>query len=609
MKRLPEILVFLKKYPINVGLNLFFNLLMIFFSLFSIATIYPFLEVLFKVDQSKVPTELPEFKFDSETILSSATWHINQFIQTHGEAKALLFISIGVVTIFLLKNLTRYLAMYHLARIRTGVVRDLRDKVYKKVLQLPLSYFSQKRKGDIISRLSGDVFEVEWSIIGSLEMLFRDPLTFLFFLGSLFLLSWKLTLFVIILLPISGWGISAISKPLKRVAKRGQTQMGLVLSLFEESLTGLRIIKAFNAEREAEEKFTGQNNKYFGLMTKLYRLQYLASPISEFIAILVLVIVLWYGGNLILTGDTAFNGKFFIVYLALFSQLIPPAKSFSEAFFKINKGLASLDRINEILHADLKIENVPGAKELTGFEHELEFRNVSFRYETDPVLKNISFTLKKGQTVALVGPSGGGKSTLADLIPRFHDIESGEILLDGVNIKECDLASLRGLMGVVSQKPILFNDTVHNNIALGASDASEKAVRQAAEIANAREFIETNPEGYTANIGDGGSKLSGGQQQRLSIARAVLKNPPILILDEATSALDTQSEKLVQDALQKLMENRTSLVIAHRLSTIQHADLILVIQDGKIIEQGNHETLLDKGGVYRKLTELQSLSA
>lgn len=607
MKRLPEILAFLKNYKLATFLNVIFNLLMTIFSIFTLFSIVPFLKVLFQMNSEEMPTTEPEISMDSEALLDYVNFHLVNFIELYGPSNALAIICGGVVVMTFFKSLTRYLAMYNLAHIRTGVVRDMREKVYRKILRLPLSYYSKERKGDLMTRLSSDVFEVEWSIMGSLEMLFRDPLIIALNLSFLFIMSWKLTLLALILLPVSGLAISIVGKSLKRSARKGQNQLGTVMSHIEETLTGLRILKAFNAEEKVDRHFAIENNRLANLMRKLYRKQYMASPLTELFAIMAVAIILWYGGSVILSGDSAFDGAFFIFYLLTFSQLIVPAKSLSDAYFRIQKGLASLDRINEIMDADLKITDKPNAQKLDTFAGEIEFRNVSFRYESELVLKDINFTIKKGQTVALVGPSGGGKSTLADLLPRFYDLAEGEILLDGVNIKEYSLHSLRAQMGIVSQKPILFNDTVANNIALSAKETNLEAVKEAARIGHVDEFVDALDNGYETTIGEGGDRLSGGQQQRLSIARAVLKNPPILILDEATSALDTESEKLVQDALTHLMANRTSLVIAHRLSTIQHADQILVVKDGTIHERGTHDELLAREGMYHKLTQLQSL--
>lgn len=606
MKNLLNILSYLGKYRGAVIMMIVANLLSTIFSAVSVFSIVPFLDILFETDPEKIPDSPPPFSFSSNDLLAAVNYWLNEFILYYGKPQALMLICLAVVVTFLLKNLTRYLALANLAVIRTGVVRDLREKIYNKVLQLPLSYFSDERKGNILTKSTSDVFEVEWSIIGSLEMLFKEPINFLVFFALLLKLNWELTLLVLILLPVSGFLISRLGKSLRNAAKRGQHKLSEVLSILEETLGGLRIIKSFNAEPGALRTFSQKNNEHFSLMKRLYRRQYLASPGSEILASITTAIVLYFGGTLIISGDSAFDGKFFIAYLVLFSQLIPPAKSFSDAFVKIQRGQASADRINEILEADNKITEIPNPQPVRSFEQQIEFREVSFKYETEYVLQNINLTIRKGETIALVGPSGGGKSTLADLVPRFYDVSKGSILIDDIPITELALKDLRELMGIVSQESVLFNDTIFNNIALSKPDASREEVEKAARIANAHDFITQMENGYETNVGERGQKLSGGQRQRISIARAVLKNPPVLILDEATSALDTESEKLVQEALYHLMEGRTSLVIAHRLSTIQHADRIVVVNEGRIAESGTHQELLAHGGVYKKLYDLQS---
>jgi len=606
MKKVLHLLGYVKNYKKHAALNIFFNVLTTIFSLFSLATVVPLLNILFDTTDKKIPEKEPELKFDSDAVMDYVNYHLSHYIEANDPSYVLMLICAGLITLFVLKNLTRYLALSSLAVIRTGVVRDLRERIYDKVTKLPLSYYTEQRKGNLMSKSTSDVFEVEWSIIGSLELLFKEPINIIIFTGMLFFANWQLTLFVMAVLPVTAFLISRVGKSLKNAAKKGQSKLGEVLSILEETLSGLRIIKAFNAEEEMKAKFDEKNNEHFALMKRLYRKQYLGSPISEVMAVITLAIILLYGGSQILDGDSAFNGSFFIFYIVLFSQLIAPAKAFSDAFVKIQRGNASVERIDEILNADLKITEVATPTPLKAFTGKIEYKNVSFRYEKEWVLKDIDLTIEKGQTVALVGPSGGGKSTLADLLPRFYDVEVGDILLDGVSIKEYGLKELRSLMGIVSQHSILFNDTVINNIKLGTQKAGPRDIRKAAEIANADSFIEQMEEKYATNIGESGGKLSGGQRQRLSIARAVLKNPPILILDEATSALDTESEKLVQDALDNLMQNRTSLVIAHRLSTIQHADKIVVVQNGKIQETGNHQELLENAGVYKKLFDLQT---
>lgn len=578
------------------------------FSLVSFAAIIPFLNILFrKGERSIEPVELTG---TTEGMMKYLDYRMNEYISINGEKNALLIICITVIVLFFLKNLTRYLAAYFIAPVRAGVVRDLRKKLYSKILVLPLSYYSNERKGDIISRSTSDISEIEWSILGSIEMIFKEPITFIIFLTTLFIMSPELTVFVLVLLPVSGYLISRIGSKLRSSAKKGQSRLGEIISMLEETISGMRIIKAFNAQQFMENRFSSTNEMFYKLMVRVHRLLNLASPVSEFMGAIVIVTILWFGGNLILDAtplqkDIFFTGEFFIAYIAIFSQLMPPAKAFSEGFFRLQKGIASMDRVNEILNAEEKIREAENPVPMKKFTDNIEFRNVSFSYGKSSVLKNVNLKISKGQTIALVGQSGAGKSTLADLLPRFYDINEGEILIDGVNIKNYSLHDLRGLMGIVSQESILFNDSVFKNIALGMPNVPPTAVEKAAKIANAHNFISQMPEGYQTNIGERGSKLSGGQRQRLSIARAVLKNPPILILDEATSALDTESEKLVQDALNNLMKHRTTLVIAHRLSTIQQADVIVVMQEGAIAETGTHSELLSKDGIYKKLYDLQ----
>ena len=502
--------------------------------------------------------------------------------------------------------------MFFLAPVRNGVVNDIRNEMYHKVLILPLSYFSEQRKGDIIARMTSDVQEIQWTIMTSLEMLFREPITIITFLVTLFIINPQLTLFVLILLPVSGYIIGQIGKSLKRTSEKSQKKMGDLLSIIEETIGGLRVIKAFNAIDSLNEKFIEQNSIYTRLMTRLFRKKDLASPLSEYLGALVLVTVLWFGGKIVLSPDSQFDAATFIVYLGIFSQLIPPAKALTTSVYNVQKGAASVERVEHILNAEEVIVEKQDAKPVHKFEREIEFRNVNFTYNQantsngdTVVLRDIELKVQKGKTIALVGPSGAGKTTLINLLPRFYDVNSGEILLDGTPILDLVISDVRGLMGIVTQESILFNDTVFNNICLGKQDASLEEVKKAAKIANAHEFVMELDQGYETNIGDRGTKLSGGQQQRLSIARAILKNPPILLLDEATSSLDTESERLVQDALEKLMENRTSIVIAHRLSTIKNADEIIVLDKGKIVERGTHSELLKQKGVYKKLHTLQ----
>ncbi len=607
MKQFFEILGFAKNYRNNVIQNILFNFLTSLFSLFSFAAIAPFLAILFKtIDQNVVKPE--KFVLSSQGLLNQMNYFLSTYVAENGSEAALLLFCGVIIFMFLLKNATTYFATYHLAKVRSGVVRDIRKAIYNKVLQLPMSFFTTERKGNILSKSTNDIQEIEKSILGALEMVFRDPPKFFLYLITLFIMSWKLTLFVIILLPISGFLISRIAKSLKRKAKRGQSKLGDVLTLLEETLSGIRIIKAFNAESEIGGKFNKENDTHFRINTKIQRRQALASPLSEFMGAILISLILWFGGRMVLSPEPTLTGEFFITFIVIFSQLISPAKSFSTAFFKIQKGAASLDRIKELLQEDLKVKEVENPKTLNDFRQTIEFKNVNFKYDQELVLKNVNLKINKGEMVALVGPSGGGKSTLADMLPRFYDPTDGEILIDGENLKDLKIEDIRNQMGIVTQESILFNDSVFNNITLGSDETREEPVIEAAKIANAHEFITQTKNGYNSKVGERGGKLSGGQRQRLSIARAVFKNPPILILDEATSALDTESEKQVQEALDNLMENRTTLVIAHRLSTIQHADKIVVIENGEIVQVGKHDELVTQEGVYKKLFDLQSFA-
>jgi len=507
---------------------------------------------------------------------------------------------------FFLKNIFRYLALYFLAPLRTGVVRELRQGVFDKILQLPISYFSETRKGDIIARMSTDVKEVETSIMNTFESTFRDPVTMLCFFIAMMVISVELTLFVIVLLPIAGIVIGRIGKSLKRKSKKEQNQLGFLMSLFEESLSGLRIIKAFNAERHQKGKFLRENKFLERLATSALRRWQISSPLIEFLSVVVVAALLYYGGSIILRGNGSLTPDVFLGYILVFANMLGPARNFANSYFYIQRGIASLERIESIMDAEIQIRESLHATNIRSFEQAVEYKDVSFQYGEAPVLKNINIRIEKGKMIALVGPSGSGKSTFADLLARYHDVTSGEILIDGLNIRDLRINSLRNQLGIVTQESILFNDTVFNNIAFGIENANEEDVIKAARVANAHDFIMKLENGYHTVIGDRGSKLSGGERQRLTIARAIFKSPPILILDEATSSLDTESEKLVQDALFKLMQNRTSLVIAHRLSTIQFADEIIVMQEGRIVERGNHNALIAKNGLYAKLVEMQA---
>ncbi|MEY3399335.1 MAG: hypothetical protein RL220_1929 [Bacteroidota bacterium] len=601
MKRFKEIFGLIRGYKGAILNNFIFNLLNAVFSLFTFLSVVPFLYVLFRVEKDGA----------DDAAAKSGVWHtvstwLDHFISENGQVKALALMCGVILILALIKNLVNYFSLLSIARIRTSVSRDMRKTIYNKILELPVAYFSNERKGDIISRMTNDLMEVEFSVIGALEALLKSPVMVVLYLTTLFIMSWKLTLFSLVFLPLSGFLISRIAKSLKNAAKRGKDNLGEIISIIEETLSGVRIIKVFNADSQFRQKFDRKNDFYFRLMHKLYRREYLSSPMSEFISLVVITILLFVGGRIVLSGDM--DGNLLIGYLVVFSQIIQPARAFSDAIFKVNKGAASLDRINEILHSPVTVKDEPDAADMKDFSGEIEFRDVRFGYYGDEVIKGINLKVKKGQTVALVGKSGSGKSTLVSLLARFYDPLGGDVLIDGVPLRKLKVESIRRQMGFVSQDSILFNDSVKNNIALGAQEWSASGIETAARIANAEEFIKDLPGAYDFNIGDGGNKLSGGQKQRLAIARAIFKNPPILILDEATSALDTHSEKLVQDAIYKLMENRTSLVIAHRLSTIKQADLIVVIDEGKVAEQGTHDELIQKGGIYKSLVEMQNFS-
>ncbi|NOZ36152.1 MAG: ABC transporter ATP-binding protein [Chlorobi bacterium] len=603
MKKLKKILKYLVPYYVNIIWNFVLNIFQIIFSVFSLLMIIPFLRVLFS--QEAIVTVKPEFSFSGSAFNNIINYYLGQIIETYGKKEALLVVSIFVIVMILFKNILFYFSKYVMVPVRNGVIRDMRNSIYKKILELPFSYFSEERKGDIISKMTNDLKEIEWTIMTSIEMLIRNPLTIIVYLITLIIMSPQLTVFVLILIPVSGAIIGTIGRSLKKTSRRAQDQMGTLLSKIEETLSGLRIIKAFTAENFVFKSFVNHNETYNNTMNKVYRKNYLASPISEFLGILLISGIMYYGGSLVLGNQSALSPEAFIAYIAVFSQIINPAKAFSTALYNVQKGAASIDRINIILDAENTILEKEDAVEMKSFEKEITFKNVSFAYENTFVVKDINLTVKKGQTVALVGQSGSGKSTLVDLIPRFYDITEGEILIDGKNIKDIKIDDLRSLMGNVNQEPILFNDTVKNNIAFGSENVPDEKIIEAAKIANAHDFILQTEAGYDTNIGDSGIKLSGGQRQRMSIARAVLKNPPIMILDEATSSLDTESEKTVQEALDHLMQNRTSVVIAHRLSTIRNADLICVMHKGEIIEKGTHNDLIKLNGNYKKLYDLQ----
>jgi subfamily B ATP-binding cassette protein MsbA len=583
-----------------------FITLSIVFGLFSLGMLMPFMDLIFGKTELIGAVKTASAGNGSNNIKDLVYGFLQQSITAYGKVQALGWICLFIVITVLLKNIFLYLSFYFLAPIRNGVTRKYSRLLYEKILKLPIGYFTEQRKGDILSRSSNDITELENSVIGALEGLIKEPLNIIGILIFLFIISVKLTLFVFILLPLAGLIVGRIGRSLKKHTNKAQVKWGEILSQMEETLTGLRIIKAFNAEGRVKKQFFGLVDEIFHIKNKILNRRDLASPISETLGVIILCGVLWFGGQLVLSGEIL-NGGSFIAYVALFSQIINPAKALSQAAYNVTRGNATLDRLNEILEAPITVEELAEPIEINDFKQSIQFENVQFLYQDVSILKNINLTIQKGKSVALVGSSGAGKSTLADLVPRFHDVSAGNLFIDGKNIKEYSLHSLRNLISIVTQEPILFNDTIAANIALGKPGATEAEIIEAARIANAYEFIIKKEGGFQSMIGDRGSKLSGGERQRLTIARAVLKNPPILILDEATSALDTESEKLVQEAINNMMQNRTSIVIAHRLSTIRHADEIIVLQKGDIVERGNHDALIAQNGYYRKLIDMQEV--
>lgn len=596
---------FIPPYKLKLAKSILFNLLHALFGSLSIAMLMPILGIIF--DSQKDVTTLMPFSFKAEVLTNNFYYYITELKLAHGPSATLIGVGLIAVIATAFKTGFAYLAAYELIYIRNGVVRDIRRKIYIKILSLPLPFFSEERKGDIISRMTGDVQEVEASVMSSLDMLFQSPILIIVYLSFMLFMSWQLTLFVFILLPIMGTLIGTVGKNLKRHSREGQNKMGEILSLMEETLSGLRIIKAFNAEKKMQDKFSDENEDYRRIQNRLMRRRSLAHPMSEFLGTIVIVIILWFGGTLVLQHQGSLSAQEFIGYIALFYSIINPAKNLTNAYYSVQKGLAAMDRIDMVLAAESSIQEPASPKVISEFRNAVEYKHVNFSYnENKQVLKDINITIPKGKTIALVGQSGSGKSTFVDLLPRFYDVNSGSITIDGIDVRNLSSCNLREFMGNVNQDPILFNDTIFNNIAFGVENATQEQVENAAKIANAHEFIIQTEQGYQTIIGDRGGKLSGGQRQRLSIARAVLKNPPIMILDEATSALDTESEKLVQEALDNLMKNRTSIVIAHRLSTIKNADQICVFHEGKIVEQGTHEELLELNGIYTKLYNMQN---
>ena len=608
-KELLKLLIrFVPPYKYNFILNLLFNILSTVLTLFSFATIIPILEILFKINESSYVWMEWGSGSTKDVLINNLYFIINEQIGVHGQSWVLLLMGVVLVVMTFLKTMTAYLSSYFIIPLRTGVVRDLRNFLYDKVTSLPIGFFTAERKGDIMARMTGDVGGVENSIMASLEMISKNPIMIIVYLVTMFIISWQLTIFVLILLPIAGYIMGKVSKTLKRASMDAQQQSGVLLSEIDETLGGLRIIKAFNAEEKIKNRFHKTNNLLFRFSNRIARRQSLAHPMSEFLGTLTIAIVLWFGGTLILEGSGVITAPEFIYYLIIFYSIINPAKDLTKGVYAIQQGLASMERVDKILSADNPIKAPENPKPLPALTNDIEYRDVWFKYNEDYVIKGVNLTIKRGQTVALVGQSGSGKTTMADLVPRFYDVAKGNILIDGIDVRDVTPFSLRALMGNVNQEAILFNDTFYNNITFGVESATMEQVIEAAKIANAHDFIMATEDGYDTYIGDRGCRLSGGQRQRLSIARAIMKNPPILILDEATSALDTESERLVQEALENLMRNRTTLVIAHRLSTIKNADLICVMHEGEIVERGKHDELIALNGYYKKLVDMQNVA-
>lgn len=600
---------FVPPYKRQVILNIFFNILSAFLNVFSFTLLVPILQILFKVDQGVyeyIPIDTSSISsiLDFGVLKNNGYWYITNLVNSSSAGVALMTLGLVFVAMTAIKTLTAYMSGYYIVDVRTGVVRDIRKQLNDKILSLPLGFFSSERKGDIIARMTGDVGEVENSVMSSLDMITKNPIMIIIYLGSMLVISWQLTIFVLVLLPIAGYIMGKVGKSLKRQSIEAQNLWGRLISQIEETLGGLRIIKAFNAEDKIAGRFDTLSNTFRKMSNRIARRQQLAHPMSELLGTITIVFVLWYGGSLIFSEHSTIDASQFIAYLAIFYLIINPAKDLTKSAYAIQKGMASVERIDKILKAENTIKDPANPKTLT-FNKEITYRNIWFKYDEAWVIKDVSITVPKGKKIALVGQSGSGKSTMADLLPRFYDVDKGGIYIDDVNIVDARTHDLRALMGNVNQEAILFNDTFFNNIAFGVENATVDQVIEAAKVANAHDFIIASENGYDTNIGDRGNKLSGGQRQRISIARAILKNPQILILDEATSALDTESERLVQDALENLMKNRTTLVIAHRLSTIKNADEICVMNEGKIVERGHHNELYEANGYYRKLCDMQ----
>lgn len=601
MKNISRLLSYLRGYRPQIVSYFITSLLAVVFSLASLTMLAPILKVIFSKGEQFVSTK------DESWVKSLVNDAVNSVLLNDGKEAALMYVCIAAVVFTLLKNLFLYLSMYILNPLRNSIINRLRDDMFTKTLSLPIGFFTEERKGDLVSRMTNDINEVEYSVVSVLQVFIREPLTIIFFLAMMVVISPQLTVFLFIFLPVAGLIIGRISKSLKKKSTLAQEQVGEIMGVIDETVAGMRVVKAFNAEKHQHSRFSKINDLLFNTRNKIAARRELASPMSETMGVLVVSIILWYGGRLVLNNVSGFEGEWFLVYIAFFTQIINPFKNLSSAFYNVQKGTAALERIHHLLDAENNIKEVANAKPIDEFKESVELKNVSFSYGSKKILQDINIRVEKGKTVALVGASGAGKSTIADLVPRFHDVESGAVLIDGIDVKDAKVFDIRKLMGIVGQDPILFNDTIYNNITLGAGNVTQEQVEEAARIANAHNFILQKSEGYDTIVGDRGAKLSGGERQRITIARAVLKNPPILILDEATSSLDTESERIVQDAINSLMKNRTSIVIAHRLSTVQNADEIVVLDKGKVVERGTHDTLIGQGGFYKKLVEIQQV--